>query len=169
MVIGNFENYNPIVAIYAYVADTAIGDNMVTTRHKARKELMFEHLETCKDEKLKSQLTRLWDMMDDDEDDSEMEKVIWDGTRVKLADVENELLAKMKNAGSIETVVGKSNIDAMREDLKAFGDKFKEYCRQRGKDGKYAAFDEDNTFEGEFLPMLLSRLEKAIDGGYKLD
>ena len=142
---------------------------MVTTRHKARKELMVAHLETCEDENLTKSLTRVWNMMDDDEDDKEMEKVIWDATRAKLADIEDDLLAKMKNAGSIETVVGKTTVDAMRKDLKAFGDKFKEYCRQRGKDGAYAAFDAENTFEDEILPMLLSRLEKAIDGGYKLD
>ena len=140
---------------------------MASRRHMARKALMDEYLEDLEDEDLKTSLTGLWAF--DVSNDSELEKFVWDATRAKLAGINDELLAKMKNAGSIETEVGIERVAKLVQMLDEIGEEFDDILRQRGKKGVYAAYDDDNTFSGEIKETWLGRLEKAIEGGHKLD
>ena len=123
---------------------------------------MDEYLEDLEDEELKTSLTGLWDF--DVSNDRELEKFVWDATRAKLVGVNDELLAKMKNAGSIETEIGIERVEKLVEMLDVIGEEFKDILRQRGRKGVYAAYDDDNTFSGEIKETWLSRLEKAKDG-----
>ena len=139
------------------------GEKMVSTRHKARNVLMDEFLETLDDDdKLKKSMSQVWNWEVSDKDD---EKMIWDCTRTKLKGVNDELLDNMKNAGSIETEMGSALISDMETDLDAFEEKYGDYLRQRGS---YDAYDKDNTFKGEIMHTIKTRLEKAITAGYEL-
>ena len=124
---------------------------------------MLVYLATLKEGKLKKALNNAWvNWVIDDKDG---EKSVWDFTRTKLKGVNDKLLEQMKNAGSIETDVGPTRIQRMKDRLSAFEAEFGEFLKTRGK---YEPFTPEDSWTDESMNTIMSRLEKAVEAGFEI-